>query len=167
MYNTDLEELVDINHIATVTNIEVGKLIFIPRQKKQIEKIDNTLEDFIWPVKGRVINSFGQTVGNMINKGINIKPSGNSEVVASRSGRVIFLAQDFKGYGKTIIIDHRDGFMTIYSRNTEVFVKPGDIVSKGTVIAKLISPTLKGADDYLHFEIRKGSISQNPNFYLQ
>ncbi|MFZ2357130.1 MAG: LysM peptidoglycan-binding domain-containing M23 family metallopeptidase [Candidatus Omnitrophota bacterium] len=159
MYNIDLEELVGINHIAAVTNIEVGKLIFIPRQKKQIEKKDILLEDFIWPIKGRVINSFGQKLSNVVNKGINIEPSGNSDVVASRSGRIIFYSPDFKGYGKTIIIDHQDGFTTVYSRNTEVFIKPGDKVLKGMVIARV--------NNYLHFEIRKGYVSQNPNFYLQ
>lgn len=166
MYNIDLEELVDINHIATVTNIEVGELIFVPRGKKQIEKINITFEDFIWPVEGRVINSYGQTVSNVVNKGINIEPSGNSDVVASRSGRVVFYSPDFKGYGKTVIIDHQDGFTTVYSRNTQVFIKPGDKVLKGMVIARL-AWQVKGANNYLHFEIRKGHISQNPNFYLQ
>jgi murein DD-endopeptidase MepM/ murein hydrolase activator NlpD len=159
IYNVDLNELVNINHISDATNIETGQLIFIPSRLKP-KAIANKYplsEDFMWPMKGKVISTFGQIFNNMINKGINIQPYGTQNVVAARSGRVVFYSPDFKSFGKTIIIDHGDGFSTVYARNAQVFIKTGDLVGKGILIAKA---------GCLHFQIRKGYVPQNPYFYL-
>ncbi len=167
IYNLDIDELVRINRISDATRIEVGQLIFIPERKK-IEPQPPRLsgEDFIWPIKGKVIVPFGQTYNNMLNKGINIQAQQNSDVVASRSGKVVFYDPEFLNFGKTIIIDHGNGFTTIYAGNSQVFVKPGDTVQKGAPIARVGSSQGRDKNSYLHFEIRKGYISQNPYFYL-
>lgn len=168
IYNVDLEELVRVNRIPDASSIELGRLIFIPhRQKQQTPPYKSTLfEDFIWPARGKVIASFGQNFNNMLNKGINIQTSGASDVVASRSGKVIFYTANLKGFGKTIIIDHGDGFSTVYTRNSQVFVKVGDNVQQKTVIAKIDSSGNRDKNAYLHFQIRKGHLAQNPYFYL-
>lgn len=160
IYNVDLEEIVSINRISDAASIEVGQLIFIPRRNKpQYSPYKSSgQDDFTWPVKGRVITSFGQTYNNMINKGINIQPQKTRDVLAAAGGRVVFYTDNFEGFGKTIIIDHNNGFMTVYAKNSEVFVKAGDFVQKGTPVAKV--------NNYLHFQIRKGHIPQNPYFYL-
>jgi len=167
MYNVDLDELVSINHISDASAIEVGQLIFIPSQRKEPVSVraNDTSDDFIWPLKGKVVANFDQTVNNMINKGINISPYSDFDVIASRAGRVVFYNDNFGGYGKTIIIDHGDGFSTVYTRNLEVFIRPGDNVRKGSVIAKAGSAG-RDKNTYLHFEIRKKYIPQNPYFYL-
>jgi len=163
MYNIDLDEIIKTNRISDVTNIEIGQLILIPHRQKQQYAPYSPAEDFIWPLKGRVIGGFGSTYNNTLNKGINIQPYSSSTVVASRSGRAVFCADNFRGYGKTIVIDHGDGFSTVYARNSEVFIRPGDNIQKGTVIARLNS---SDKNNYLHFEIRKGNLAQNPYFYL-
>jgi len=165
-YNVDLDQLVRINHIPDATKIEVGQKIFIPHRKKQISLTRRVKgDDFGWPVNGRIVSSFNQNYENMINKGINIRPAGGSDVVASRSGRVVFLDHGFKRYGKTIIIDHADGYLTIYAGNSQIYVKIRDYVQKGQSIAK-IDPLGKLSNAYLHFEIRKGDTPKNPLFYL-
>lgn len=166
LYNVDLDEIANINRIPDAANIETGQLIFIPHRQRQLPMTDKySSDDFIWPLKGKVIATFGQTFNSMLNKGINIQPYSNSDVVAVRSGKVIFYKDDFGPFGKTVIIDHGDGFSTVYARNAQVFIKAGDNVQKGMVIAKAGSA---GRDKfrYLHFEIRKGYIPQNPFFYL-
>lgn len=167
MYNIDIYELTRINHISDATNIETGQLIFIPNRKKPIPSLSFTQgsEDFIWPVRGRVILNFGSFSNNMISRGINIQPYANKEIVASRSGRVTFYSPNFYSYGKTLIIDHGDGFSSVYARNSEVFIKVGENIKKGQVIAKAGSAG-RDKNEYLHFQIRKGHIPQNPNFYL-
>ncbi|MCX5713635.1 MAG: LysM peptidoglycan-binding domain-containing M23 family metallopeptidase [Candidatus Omnitrophica bacterium] len=167
MYNVDLDELARVNKISDTSNIEVNQLIFIPNRKKddQVKITDYGEGDFIWPVRGSVICGFGQTFDNMINKGLNIHTGFSSDVVASRSGKTVFYSADLVGFGKTVIIDHGDGFMTVYARNSEVFIKPGDTVKKGSLIAKTGSWG-RNKNTYLHFEIRKSSIPQNPYFYL-
>jgi murein DD-endopeptidase MepM/ murein hydrolase activator NlpD len=165
-YGIDLEELIKINQISDVTSIEIGQLIFIPRARTNQTLNNKYLSDaFIWPVKGRVISAFGQVYNNMLNKGINIQPQKSDDVFASREGKVVFYSPDFSGFGKTIILDHGDGFSTVYARNSEVFIKTGDVVEKGALISKA-GWTDNDRNTYLHFEIRKGHLAQNPYFYL-
>jgi len=166
LYDVELEQIATINHIPDATKIESGQLIFIPHRQRQIPTFDRySSDDFIWPIRGKVIATFGQTVNNMLNKGINIQPYNNLDVVAARSGRVVFYKDNFGYFGKTLIIEHNDGFSTVYARNSQVFIRVGDNVEKGAVIARVDSAG-RGKNTYLHFEIRKGYTPQNPFFYL-
>lgn len=166
-YNVDLDQLARINHIPDATKIEVGQKIFIPHRNKPISvtRSSRADEDFGWPLNGAVISSFNQDYANMVNKGINIRPSGDSDIIASRGGRVVFLNPSFGRYGKTVIIDNADGYMTIYAGNSEIYVKINDHVDKGQAIAR-ITHKENLHNNYLHFEIRKGDTPKNPLFYL-
>ena len=108
---------------------------------------------------------FGNSYNDMTNKGINIQAPYGSDVFASRSGLVGFYAEDLGGLGKTIIIDHGDGFLTVYSGLSSASVKVGEGISQGRQIAKL-GHAENDKSSYLHFEIRKGHIPQNPYYYL-
>ncbi len=167
LYNVELEELIKINRISGTSNIEINQMLFIPQKHQQNAATDNipSTEDFSWPLKGKIIDSFGQQTNNMINKGINIQANRDSDVVATRSGKVIFCSENFLNFGKTIIIDHGDGFSSVYTGNSKVIVKTGDTVNKGAAIAKIKKAEIS-QNAYLHFEIRKGYTPQNPNFYL-
>ncbi len=167
LYNVDLDDLMRINHIEETANIGINQMLFIPQAYRQNPTANNApyTEDFSWPLNGKIIAAFGQQINNMINKGINIQVYSNSDVVAARSGRVIFCSEKFLNFGKTIIIDHGDGFSSVYTGNSKIIVKTGETVNKGTAIAK-INKKEKNQSSYLHFEIRKGYIPQNPNFYL-
>ncbi len=166
MYSMDLAELVKINNISDAASIEIGQQIFIPEAYKiAAGNTKVSFEDFIWPLKGKVISKFQEVYQNMLNKGINIQPGLGRDVVASRSGIVVFYDNNFKGFGKTIILEHPDDFMTVYAGFQDVFIKVGDRISRGAVIARMSSPE-KEKNFYLHFEIRKGHLPQNPIFYL-
>ena len=157
-YNADLGEIARVNHISDAASIEVGQSLFIPYgQTDKASPVKYSGDDFLWPLKGKITATFGQTFNNMINKGINIQSYSTSDVVASRSGKVTFFDEHFGGFGKTLIIDHGDGFSTVYAMNSQLFIKAGDYIQKGTAIAKASN---------LHFEIRKGHLPQNPLFYL-
>ncbi|MEW6074744.1 MAG: peptidoglycan DD-metalloendopeptidase family protein [Candidatus Omnitrophota bacterium] len=166
MYDTDVNQLASLNRIADTNRIETGQLLFIPGIQKPKELISSyTQEDFIWPVKGKVVSSFGQLSDNVINKGITIQVPRETPVVAARSGKVIFRSDNFLSFGKTVIIEHSDGFLTVYSRINGITVQPGNMVRKGEAIAKVGSTG--GRDTaYVHFEVRKGYIPQNPYFFL-
>ena len=165
MYSADLDELIRTNHISDVSNVEVGQLILIPRRQpitQIVTPIQPDNESFIWPVKGKMTADFGSIADNMTNRGINIQPLAQSNILASRGGRVVFYSPDFSAYGKTVVIDHGDGFLSVYAKGGEMFVKAGDIVQKGAIIGR----TGSRGSEYLHFEIRKGYTPQNPKFYL-
>jgi murein DD-endopeptidase MepM/ murein hydrolase activator NlpD len=166
LYGMDVEELAGLNHIQDCAKLEAGQLLLIPSGRAiQASGAENAVEDFVWPIKGKIICGFSQVSGNTVNKGINIEPSRSMDVLASRGGKVAFYNDDFLDLGKTIILEHPDGFWTVYGRNLEVYVKPGDMITKGMMIAKAGSAG-RNKKVYLHFEIRKGSKSENPLYYL-
>jgi murein DD-endopeptidase MepM/ murein hydrolase activator NlpD len=166
LYGMDVDELASFNSIQDSSKLEVGQQLIIPSGRKiQAVLPDSSDEDFSWPVRGRVVSGFNQMAHNAVNKGINIEPGRSPDVLASRSGVVAFFNEDFLDLGRTIILEHPEGFWTVYGRNQEVYVKPGDVVSKGMAIAK-VGRAGRDKNVYLHFEIRKGSKSENPLFYL-
>ena len=172
MYNVDLDELVRINRISDPTKIETGQLILIPRITNTLtvaqstDKINlSSGEDFIWPLRGRVISRFGARYNDSVNEGLNIEAPFGSDIVAARSGLVSFYGEQLKALGKTIIIDHGDDFLTVYGRNSQVYVKAGDRVTQGQLIAKVGSAG-RDKTNFLHFEIRKGHTPKNPYYYL-
>jgi len=68
--------------------------------------------------------------------------------------------------GKTVILDHGNNFQTVYSYNSDILVKVGDLVSQNTVIAK-VGRTGRARQPSLHFEVRKNGEPQNPIYYLR
>jgi murein DD-endopeptidase MepM/ murein hydrolase activator NlpD len=166
LYGMEVQELAGLNNIQDSAKLEIGQKLLIPAGRRpQVPMPGVTEEDFGWPIRGKVICAFGQPLNNTVNKGINIEPYRSLDVLASRSGKVAFFSEDFLDLGKTLILEHPEGFWTVYGRNLEVYVKPGDPINKGAIIAKAGNA---GADNkvYLHFEVRKGSKSENPLFYL-
>jgi len=165
MYGVEVDRIADANNIQDVRQLEVGQSLVIPGGVRSMSFAGIPGEDFSWPVKGSVISSFGQIFNNSVNKGVDILPGRDRDVTASRSGTVVFYNDDFLNFGRTLIIDHGDGFFTVYAGTSGVFVKPGDIVQRGSKIAEA-GPEGRQDKGHVHFEIRKGAVSQNPYFYL-
>jgi len=165
LYDVDIDDILRVNNLPENATIEIGQVLLIPnRSKIQSAPVKSLGDDFIWPLKGKIIAGFGASYHNLINKGINIQGAG-TEILASRSGRVVFCASNFGNFGKTIIIDHGDGLRSVYCRASDIFVRPGDNVSRGAVIARTGFAS-RDKNNYLHFEIRKGGLAVNPLFYL-
>lgn len=119
---------------------------------------------FIWPVKGKVVSSFGDVNSDRINKGVDIKTEVKQEVKASSDGQVVFCG-DVRGFGLTIILKHSDDIYTLYSNNFKSFVKPKQVVKKGQVISLVgIDPWTR--ESILHFEVRKNNNPVNPLYVL-
>jgi len=83
-------------------------------------------------------------------------------VRAARSGKVV-LADYLTGYGQVVIVDHQDGFMTVYARTTNRTVKLNDHISKGDKLAEIADAAGKS---FLYFEVRKDGIADDPLYYL-
>jgi len=166
-YNVEIKDIVKANKIPDTSKINAGQSLFIPYANKFSHNINHTTEEpkFIWPVRGKVIVHFGMNYNGIKSKGISIEAEEGTDVVAASSGKVSFCDDKVKGRGKTIIIDHADGFVTVYAHNSELLVKAGDIVKQGQVIAK-VGSTGRANTPQLYFEIRKGHIPKNPFYYL-
>ncbi len=171
IYEVELQKIASINRLADTSRIYVGQLIFIPGATETLEV--STLQtdfkdrggDFVWPLKGRVSSFFGMKRDKVKNKGICIQTREDANVLASRSGKVAFCSEGLKGYGKIIIVDHLDGYSTVYAQNSRNLVKFSQLVKQSQVIAKAGSTGRTNRPE-LYFEIRKGYRPQNPFFYL-
>lgn len=114
------------------------------------------------PVKGYVAKRFGSSRGSGQSrwKGIFIKAKEGNNVRALSHGRVVF-SDWFKGLGLLIIVDHGDGYMSLYGHNQSLFKDAGDWVDAGDVIAA-VGNTGGNSDSGLYFEIRVNGKPQDP-----
>ncbi len=171
-YGLSVEEIISANNIPNAAAIEVNQLLLIPGAK-QVKDIvmppassaatpDQNKDEFAWPLRGKIISYFKDPKGEGVNRGIDIDAAQGSSVKASREGRVV-LADKMSEYNQTVMIDHEDGYVSIYTNNRKLLVSPGQRVYKGDVIAEVGATANKS---FLHFEIRKGKEATNPLFYL-
>lgn len=118
---------------------------------------------FSWPVKGASISSSYGSRWGRTHKGIDIV-SGNRSILASDEGVVTFAGVK-SGYGNTIIIDHKNGYKTLYGHLSSISVKNGQTVEKGTKIG-VMGNTGRSTGTHLHFEILVNNAAKNPMKYL-
>jgi murein DD-endopeptidase MepM/ murein hydrolase activator NlpD len=163
-YDIAMEDIVRANNIPDVAQVEENQLVFVPGAYavKEVHRDFSGKEEFSWPVQGKIIKYFHAPLGNVRNKGINIKANPGGKVRASRRGDVVF-ADVLAGQGHLVIVKHPEGLYSVYGNNAKLLVKLGEQVAKGQDIAQL-GETSELA--YLHFEIRKNAIEGNPLFYL-
>ena len=86
-------------------------------------------------------------------------------VYASRAGTVIAAVWGTTGYGRYVVIDHGDGFSTVYGHCSNLCVETGQQVSKGQQIAN-VGSTGNSTGPHLHFEVRYNGEKQNPANYV-
>ncbi|MBL7069488.1 MAG: peptidoglycan DD-metalloendopeptidase family protein [Candidatus Omnitrophica bacterium] len=164
-YGVGLETIAAANRLPNKQKIYVGQLLFIPEQERLSYANIAKETSFIWPIKGKILSFCGSYKDGVKNKGIDIKARHGEAVVASRSGKVTFVEENMKGFGKTIIINHDEKYSTVYAYNSQLLVKVGQVVKQGTVIAKA-GQSGRAATPRLHFEIRKKHEPQNPFYFL-
>ena len=78
---------------------------------------------------------------------------------------VAYAGNELKGYGNLVLIRHDGGYVTAYAHAKELFVKRGDTVKRGDVIAKA-GQTGSVSSPQLHFEVRKGATAMDPLKFL-
>ncbi|MGH1366378.1 MAG: murein hydrolase activator EnvC family protein [Calditrichia bacterium] len=123
-----------------------------------------------WPIRGSVLHGFGKIRNPKLktvltNNGIDIRGKKGSDVRCVFSG-VVSLITYMGGFGNTVIVDHNNGYYTVYAHLNEVFVNKYQLVNAGDVIASVgDSGSLEGA--LLHFEIYGANKPLNPSRWLR
>ncbi len=170
-FSISMKDIQDVNG----TTITWGETIFVPYSEKYLgeleargikrESVVSQKSDFIWPITNvqNISSTFGQR-GGRFHTGADMPATKGTPVVAVMDGRVISTRYD-GGFGNTVCIEHRDGFITRYAHNSMIFVKAGDYVKKGQVVA-LVGSTGNSTGNHLHFEIRYNDIPLNPLDFL-
>ena len=186
-FKTDLFSLSVLNKLNNVNQIKVNQKILIPdyilkpkkikQKEKPLQKTENKKiikkklftnkvdTDFIWPVKGKILNNFGSETPGFFNDGINISSNLGTSVKASLDGEIVYSGNEIPGYGNLILIKHSKNWITAYAHLEKILKKKGNYVKKGETIG-LVGKTGNVSEVQLHFEIRKGKEAVNPLKYL-
>lgn len=146
-------------------------------QTNTIETAENKNLSFSMPVEGEIVKDFAQD--NLIysntleewttHTGIDIKADKTTVVKSAEAGMVKTIKNDPR-YGLTIVIEHENGFQTVYSNLlTSEFVVEGENVEKGQSLGTVgNTAAFEIADEpHLHFEILKDSVQVDPKLYLE
>jgi len=166
MYGVSVDNIIQANAIPNAASIEEDQLLLIPGVAgvKDVGVVSPSDKDtdYVWPVKGKVVAYFDDSRRGVANAGIDVSAVEGEVVRAAREGRVV-LADRLAGNGFTVILDHGDGFFTVYAHNERLMVKLGDYLLKGEKLAQVAR---EGNLAYLHFEVRRGHKPTNPLYYL-
>lgn len=120
---------------------------------------------FGWPASGGYISSKMGSRWGAYHRGIDIAKPSNYTIKASDNGRVTFVGRDGT-YGNKIIINHNNGYETVYAHLSSMKVQVGQVVSKGAAIG-VMGSTGRSTGVHLHFEVHKNGSYVNPLAYLE
>ena len=115
-----------------------------------------------WPVAGRITRSFGakEAQGTLLTRGVYIATRAGTDVQAIASGRIAF-SDWLRGFGLLLIIDHGDGYMSLYGQNRSLYKEVGEWVAHGATIAAA-GDSGGQANTELYLELRKNGKPFNP-----
>ena len=117
------------------------------------------------PVSGVISSKYGMrkdpfTQKSRFHRGIDIACRMNSQVFSAASGRIIFTG-NLSGYGRTVIIEHQNGYQSLYGHLNKILVRKGAYVKKKSLIA-LSGNSGRSTGPHLHFEIRRKGRARKP-----
>lgn len=176
-YDTSAQGLVDFPYNTFVNDetfdLAIGQTIVVPdgvkpsevlwqptARVRQITPNAGTVVasgQFVWPTGGTVTQRFV-----WYHKGIDIANNAGPAVLAADAGTVIVAGwQDNNGYGNRVIIDHGNGYRTLYGHLAQAYVNSGQTVKRGDAIGKMGS-TGRSTGIHLHFEVISSGTYLNP-----
>lgn len=112
---------------------------------------------WIWPAAGRITQYF-----KAWHKGLDIANSGGGNILAADSGVVLVAGwPDNSGYGNRVMVDHGNGYQTLYAHLSKISVKVGQTLKRGDVLG-FMGSTGRSTGTHLHFEIRSATGNRDP-----
>jgi len=143
-----------------VEQIGVGTYSAMPASKDT--KLYGTGE-FSWPVDGGYISDpFGSDRNH---KGLDIAADGGTDIYAAADGVVVSAGWNSGGYGYFVMIDHLNGYQTVYAHMSAVYATAGSEVMRGQLIGA-VGTTGHSTGNHCHFEVRYMGVCTDPTMYL-
>jgi len=163
-YEVELTDLVNANPGVDIAGLHIGDKLFIPGSGALAQ-----LFRFGWPVHGRISSRYGMRLHpvyrrRMMHTGLDIAAPHGTSIRAALQGRVTFVGWK-GGYGKTVVIEHPNGYETLYGHCSTILVKRGQTVKKGERVAK-VGSTGVSTGPHVHFEVKKAGKRANPESVL-
>ena len=163
----------DYNALAPPYALNTGQRIMVPGGEKPYEprvvygytgpvpqNATRGTGSFVWPIGGVLTQQFWTG-----HRALDIGSRSGAAVLASDSGYVVLVASDERGYGRHLMINHGNGFETLYAHLSVILVSPGQVVRRGQPIG-LSGNTGRSSGPHLHFEVRYYGAQRNPLHYL-
>ncbi len=174
-YDTSPQAIVDFPYNTFVNDetfeLAIGQIIIVPdgvkpAERPTVPRIRQITPDagtvvasgnFVWPAGGQITQRFV-----WYHKGIDIANHAAPNVLAADAGTVVAAGWlDGYGYGNRVVIDHGNGYRTLYAHLAQIYVVPGQTVSRGNAIGRMGS-TGRSTGIHLHFEVIQNGIHINP-----
>jgi len=171
-YDVSVRKIIRVNRILNPNGVKPGTDLFVPGARITPSFSKKLLTDsgipptFGWPCRrSRVSSKMGYrrdpfTGKRAFHHGVDLVPGYGTSVYASMDG-VVTHAGWMGGYGKLIVIQHRNSFSTRYGHLSSILVTKGKRVHQGQRIGK-VGSTGRSTGAHLHFEIRKGNKAIDP-----
>lgn len=156
-------------------DLTVGQMLMVPGGAKQEESVAPVPKvrmtpnagavtasgQFIWPAVGSITQGY-----SFFHKAFDIANRSGGPILAADSGTVVAASWDSSGYGNRVMIDHGNGYITLYGHMVVLQVVVGQKVNRGSVIGQMGS-TGHSTGTHVHFEVRHGGVLENPGLYLK
>ena len=120
---------------------------------------------FAWPVRGRLVETFGTKADLRVVDGIEIEAPSGTPFKAAASGTVAYVGNQLAGYGWLVLIRHSGDYMTAYAFANSVNVREGQMVTAGQVIGQ-VGQTGRALSPRLHFQVRHATKPVDPVPFL-
>ena len=120
---------------------------------------------FAWPVRGRLVETFGTKADLRVVDGIEIEAPAGTPFKAAASGQVAYVGNQLAGYGWLVLIRHSSDYMTAYAFANSVNVREGQNVTRGQVIGQ-VGQTGRARSPRLHFQVRHATKPVDPVPFL-
>jgi len=174
-FNVDKFELARANQSSLNRDPVVGEQIYIPyniaalrgyNERKHVQQnAAHTPVMFAWPVRQPVLSAFFGWRGRRMHEGLDLRADVGTEVVATAGGKVLYVGRRLRSYGLIVVIDHGEGWSSVYAHLSRSLVKENDMIHQGQFIA-LSGRSGRVSGPHLHFEIRKGADPLDPLLHL-
>ena len=168
--SSSLDQLHALRMSALTGATMVGLTMGLTKNATTADWIKANAAPNLWPVEGQVTGSFGERIDpfngeGAFHSGVDIGSSYGTAVIAPADG-VITITENMGGYGKTIIMEHRNAISTRYGHLSGYAVTVGQMVHRGDVIG-YVGESGRSTGPHLHYEVRINNTPVNPYKYLR
>lgn len=152
--------------------IAVGQRLIVPGGIREIPQVATVYRGtapkgaktgtgrLIWPTSGSLSQGY-----KPLHRALDLARAVGTPIKAADNGYVVVAGWSNAGYGNYVVIDHGNGLQTLYGHLSRIFVRPGDVVTRGAVIGNM-GNTGNSTGPHLHFEVIKRGVRVNPRSYL-
>ena len=162
------------NYLQEPYDITVGQKLIVPGGRKpykvrHVVAWDGPIPEgakrgtgiFGWPMSGWISQRYHE-----YHPAVDIAGPSGTPIKAADSGYVAVVGRSDTGYGRYVLVDHGNGFQTLYAHFSVIFVEVGQSVGKGQTIG-LCGSTGKSTGPHVHFEVKLNGVRRNPLLYLK